>query len=233
MLMRPGKSVLCANLVQLLKLEGKTVTLFYFCNNYRSSETNNLAAVLRSFCAQLLCYHEELSYYLFDEFLTKGVSPTWTNLLRAMRTMLVDLKNVRIVIDGVDEWDTASVKTLVTELSRLINLVTDAGASHKLIISSRDVSQISRILAKKPTVSLTEEKSAISVAIRTYITASISEIRNQLFDDGDSSILRELEDLEDELVKKSDGTYVRLPVPHAIQVPSSSRTTSACSVSNL
>ena len=144
--------------------------------------------------------HEELCGYLFDEYICKGLNPSAPILLQALYSMLPSVGNLRIVIDGVDEWDLSTVRKLLTDLMRLTTV--DCG-SHKLLISSRDVSHISRLLCKKPTLSLSEEILPVRAAIRAYAHARISDLQDQMSDALDASVLRAI---EERLVEKSNGT---------------------------
>jgi len=201
--MLAGKTVLCANLIRFLK-QDQTTILYYFCNNYRSSETNSAVAVFSAYCCQLIQTHEPLCSYIYDEYICKGLSPSSSILSQALHTMLSSVENVRIIIDGVDEWDHGTVKRLLTDLMRLTTISSSLGAgpSHKLLISSRDELHINHVLLKKPFLSLSDEGIAISTAIRTYAHATISDIRDRLSDNVDASVVSAL---EDKLVEKSNG----------------------------
>ena len=201
--MLAGKTVLCANLIRFLK-QDQTTILYYFCNNYRSSETNSAVAVFSAYCCQLIQTHEPLCSYIYDEYICKGLNPSSSILSRALHIMLSSVENVRIVIDGVDEWDHGTIKRLLTDLMRLTTISNSSGAgpSHKLLISSRDEPHINHVLLKKPFLSLSDEGIAINTAIRTYTHATISDIRDRLSDNVDASVMSAL---EDKLVEKSNG----------------------------
>lgn len=183
-----------------------TTVLYYFCNNYRSSETNSLAAVFRAYCCQLVQRHEGLCLYLFEEYISKGLNASSPTLLQALQSML-NVGNARIIIDGADEWDLGTVKKLLTDLTRLTTGNPSTKVSHKLLISSRDVPQISRILSRKPIISLTDETLAVGAAIRAYAHSRIADLRHQLSDtvlsDADEASI--LQELENRLVEKSNG----------------------------
>jgi hypothetical protein len=198
-----GKTVLCSRLIHFMKQDGQTTVLFYFCNNYRSAEANGLVYILRSFCAQLIQAQPDLVSYFFDEHLAKGLSPSIPNLLRALPLIITSIEAVRIVIDGLDEWDTQNIKKTINELAPLVS-ASSQGLSHRLLFSSRDVPQISQLLSKKDILSLGDEKSVINIAMQSYIHAGVTEIGAQFQSHVDQSILREV---ETELVEKADGMH--------------------------
>lgn len=99
-----GKTVLCSRLIHFLEGDGHTMVLYYFCNNYRSSKSNDLVHILRAFCAQLIRSQTDFVPYFFHQFLAKGLNPSIPNLIQALRPALVSIGSVRIVVDGLDEW---------------------------------------------------------------------------------------------------------------------------------
>ena len=202
LLQYPGKTVICSNLVHFLRQDRQNNVLFYFCNGYRSHEINNPAAMLQSFCCQLLQSHIDLSSYMFDEYVSKGLSASWKTLLHALQKLLTCVDGARIILDGIDEWDLSDVKRLFTELMELTDTTSPGNKSYKVLISSRDVPQISNALSKRPTVSLSKEKSAIDAAIRIYTQASISDLLDRRCLEISPSVIQEL---ENSLVDKSDG----------------------------
>jgi hypothetical protein len=199
--MRVGKTVLCSRLIQFLKQDGQTTVLYYFCNNYRSSDVKNLVAILRSFCAQLLRAHPDLSTFFFDEYLGKGTNPSIQTLSGALSLVLSSIDIVRIVVDGLDEWDSKSIKKTITDLTPLVSSNV-SGVSHRLIFSSRDVPQISQVLSRKETISLRDEKSFVDAAMRVYIHAGITDLGDQFQSHVDPVVLHAIENT---LVEKADG----------------------------
>lgn len=99
-----GKTVLCSRLIHFLEGDGHTMVLYYFCNNYRSSKSDDLVHILRAFCAQLIRSQTDFVPYFFHQFLAKGLNPSIPNLIQALRPALVSIGSVRIVVDGLDEW---------------------------------------------------------------------------------------------------------------------------------
>jgi hypothetical protein len=198
-----GKTVLCSKLISFLKEDDQTTVLYYFCNNYRSNEVKDLIAILRFFCAQLLQAHPDLTAYFYDEYLGKGANPSIPTLLKALPLALSSIDTVRIVVDGLDEWDSKSVKKTITDLMPLVFSHTP-GVSHRLIFSSRDIPQISHKLFKELTISLSDEKPVIDSAMRAYIHARITDIGDQ-FQGRVNKVVLDI--IEDRLVENADGEY--------------------------
>ena len=193
-------------MVSLLSIDKHTTVLYYFCNNYRASEVNGLAPILRTFCSQLIQAKADLSSYIFDEYVGKGLHPSVPNLLELLPLLLSCFETVRIIVDGLDEWDPRSKKNLVTDLIPLASSNGAAdGMSHKLLFSSRDVPPINRVLSSKSTVSLSEEKSVVDGAIRRFVHASIADMQRRFTDSVEPNVL---EEIGKQLVLKSEGTFL-------------------------
>src|SRR5215469_7734242 len=163
-------------MISILSLDKRTTVLYYFCNNSRQTEINSLAAILRTFCSQLIQAKHESSSYILDEYVAKGLNPSVQNLLELLPLLLSRFESVRIIIDGLDECGSRSIKKLVTDLIPLASShgVGD-GVSHKLLFSSRDVPPINRVMSRKSTVSLSEERAVLDTAIRHFVHTSIKD----------------------------------------------------------
>jgi len=196
-----GKSVLCSSLVNFLQQDQQSVVLVYFCS-YLSSKNNDCTQVLRSLVAQILRTNKELACYIFDDYISQGLAASVAQLRKLLPALLDTIASARIIIDGLDENDQASQRQI---LSEILPLTTGNVSTRtcKVIISSREVPQISRVLAKRSTLSLAEEKEAIRAAIHNYVHHSLAELQNYLEDL--SVDLQLIQNIEDEIVKKADG----------------------------
>ncbi|KAI9791132.1 MAG: hypothetical protein M1816_004363 [Peltula sp. TS41687] len=199
-----GKSVLTANIVHFMQQDKRTVVLYYFCNNCRSSNSNHLAMIMRSLCGQLLRANLDSSAYVFDEYIGKGLSPSVQNLKVIIPSLLSGIQSVRIILDGLDECDQPDSRRILNEIIPLA-ACDGLGTTHKLLVSSRDLPQINRVLAKKSTISLSEEKDAVNAAIRTYVHATMVELQDRLVSGINCSIL---EEIENKIVERSDGMFL-------------------------
>jgi hypothetical protein len=129
---------------------------------------------------------------------------------KAMASLLPELLNIvgtsRLVIDGIDEWDSKEQQVVLDEI---LPLATDKTSTHvcKIFISSRDMPTISRMmrLKKKASMvfSLGEEHTFIDQSIQSFISKKMDDYRSSVQDlDPDGSTLAEVRKL---LVEKSNG----------------------------
>jgi hypothetical protein len=209
-----GKSVLCGQIVQFLRQEKQTLCLSYFCN-YRSTNPQTCSYVLRYLVAQIVRFNPELGYYILDEYVGNGRTPSIQQLRLMIANMLSGFDTVRIVIDGLDEFEDTEQKKILNEL---IPFATSdlSGATRKSLFSSRDEPHISRTLGQKPLLSLTQEHTTLDIAIRLYVHQTINATRRSI---GSSIDAKLLEDIEARIVQKSNGMSAsekrRLYFPYA------------------
>jgi hypothetical protein len=164
--------VLCAQIAHFMNIDKQTTVLYYFCNNYRSSTTNNLVVILRSFCGQLLRANSELAPYIYEEYVGNGSTPSVQNLQEILPKILSGFKSIRMIVDGLDEWDQSLISKMLKALMRFTSH-DGLGKSHKLLFSSRDVPQIGRVLSKKSVLCLSDERRAIDAAIAIFVHDNI------------------------------------------------------------
>lgn len=191
-------------MIKFLQLDSNTTVLYYFCNSYRSSGTNSILEVLRSFCSQLIQSGPELSTYIFEEFVGKGQTTSVQTLSKVLPDLLSGFENVKIIVDGLDEWDVSTTKRLIkclTSLSGTESCKTDC----RLFFSSRDVPAVQRSLTRNAVISLTEENSAIQAAIQLYIRAGIAGIQESL---GQATTTAAMQEVESTLIAKSDSQFL-------------------------
>ncbi|KAF2103370.1 hypothetical protein NA57DRAFT_72345 [Rhizodiscina lignyota] len=203
-----GKTVLCANTIRFLKIGGSATVIYYFCNNYRMGYLNGLASVLQSLCSQLLEAEKALYSIAYEQYISKEKSSSIQNLSLLLHTLISTFDNVRIIIDGLDEWDSSHAQRMVKEL-RLIISKKEKNTFHKLLISSRELPHLNRTFAMKPVISLSDEREAIDSAIRSFADSSVSEIFKTLKDDSNTALDDRVQhDIQSDLVRKADGMFL-------------------------
>ena len=200
--------MLCASIIRFLKAGNSSTVFYYFCNNYRSSGVDNIGTILRCFCFQALETRSTLSAVIYDDYVREDKPPSIQNMLRILQTLFSSFDSVRLVVDGLDEWEPGKSKRVLSELIALLHWEDDS--SRKLLISSRDVLHMNRVLFRKKTLSLSDEKAVVDGALKTYIHNTISHI----FDDierihGDVLIPQLRDEIEDKLLKKANGTVIQ------------------------
>jgi hypothetical protein len=115
---------------------------------------------------------------------------------------------VRIILDGLDEYDQKDHRQILDSILPLSSW-DGSGSTCKVLISGREVPQINRILMKKPTVSLNDERESVHKAIQRYVHHHMTELRQELDDIivDDNTIFT----TENRIVDKSDGEHPLSP----------------------
>jgi hypothetical protein len=196
-----GKSVLCSQLIQFLRQDGQSNVLFYFCS-YVSASSNQSTRILKSFAIQILRRHQNLSSYVYDEFILKGQTPSLQTLKQLLPNLLSSVQGPRMVVDGLDECQDLEQKTVLRDLLAFSsNLVY---GTCPILVVSRDVRHIDAILSKKPSLSLNDEEKAVSAAIGSFAQQRLSEMQSRFQElDIDKPAM---EEVERQIVLKSEGT---------------------------
>ena len=116
--------------------------------------------------------------------------------LRKLLPELLDtISAIRIIIDGLDECQEKMQKPIMQEL---LTLCKSSDGHCKVLFSSREGVAISKILRRKPYISLKDEKKDVDTDIQLFTNRSLEELRHR-FDSkcGD--------DIEKPVVKKANG----------------------------
>jgi hypothetical protein len=128
-------------------------------------------------------------------------------LLGLLPELLQSLGSVRLVIDGIDEWDEREQKETLQDLMQLLS--TDPSLCMcKILLASRDTLEISRSLRKKKaTVSISlsdgDEDTAIGRSIEHFVDSKLLDLPDHFDDlDLDASVLAQVKRT---LLEKSNG----------------------------
>ncbi|KAF2231650.1 hypothetical protein EV356DRAFT_535325 [Viridothelium virens] len=203
-----GKTVLCASVIRFLKMDSMATVIYYFCNNFRSKHVNSLNAIQRSFCSQLLEADRSLSSFIYDEYVSENKAASNQVLSEVLRKLLSTLDNVRIVIDGIDEWDARHAKKILIEFQSMVSS-SSQGSPHRLLISSRELPHLTRAFTKFPVISLSAERDYIDSAIRIFVQSGISEVFETLQNESDCVIEHSVRNqIETSLVQKANGMFL-------------------------
>ncbi|KAI3318736.1 hypothetical protein HD806DRAFT_510815 [Xylariaceae sp. AK1471] len=206
-----GKSVICASLIDLLEESG-TTTFSYFCK-YHQDDTSS--RILKTLVLKIIESSPDLSTIAFTEFVQKYSEPS----LKVLRTMLTGsgdkpgllhgIPTCRIVVDGLDECDSEEQKYIVEDLLQLVS-VNSKGGNCKLLISSRDVTEISRAVRRKRrdvgVVSLSDERDSLNHTIQMFVESRLRD----LMEERESLQIsdRVVEDIVDIMTNKADGMFL-------------------------
>lgn len=201
-----GKSIISSALVQHAQTNGFHV-FYYFCNSF-ASHTDGPGRLLRAITSQVIQKHQSLAIYVHDVYFKSHPVPTEKTMLTLLSELFRGLGSVRLVVDGLDEWDPKYQKGLLKDLSQMVS--TDQN-SHvcKIMIASRDTMDISRSFRKKDklgmTVSLSDgdEDLAISHSIANFVEDKLSDLPDHFDElDPDTSIVTHVKKT---LLEKSHG----------------------------
>ncbi|KAI3329791.1 hypothetical protein F4824DRAFT_372120 [Ustulina deusta] len=206
-----GKSVICASLIDLLEDSGIT-TFSYFCK-YHQDDTSS--QILRTLVLKIIESSPDFSTIVFTEFVQKYREPS----LRILQTMLMGsgdkpgllhgIPACRIVIDGLDECNPKERKCIVEDLLKLVS-VNSRGGNCKLLISSRDVPEISLAVQKKRrdvgVISLSNERDSLDHTIQLFVE---NRLRDFVEERESLQIGHEVvEDIVHIMADKADGMFL-------------------------
>lgn len=206
--MLQGKSVLSAKLVNFVQLDRKTVVIHHFCT-YRNSTNTDASSILKSIVGQLVELNPDHAAYVFDNYIAQRASSSIVKLNEIISDILPTISSCRIIVDGLDECNEDKHQRIISELiSTTKRNGTDV--TIKLLIVSREGTQIDRLLKKKAVLSLSEEKTAIEGAIRLFTHDKLSELKETLEDINIDDAT--LEFMENRMVLRAEGTSRDLSV---------------------
>lgn len=138
------------------------------------------ARIFRSLAAQALRANPEPSSWMYDKFISRNLIPSLAQLRILLPTLLSTIPSTRIVLDGVDELEANQQKSILSEIVSLLGNKGLGEGSCKILVSSRDVPQISRALGRRSQISLNEEQQAISGAIQNFVENSVNDLQSNL-----------------------------------------------------
>jgi hypothetical protein len=199
--------VICSSLVQQHTETQAITVLYYFCS-FLGTSTDGFSRLLRSLICQIIQKHQDLAIYVHDVYFKSHPVPTKKALLSLLSELLRGLGSVRVIIDGVDEWDPRDQKELLKDVAQM--MCTEKN-SHicKILISSRDTLDLSRVLRKRGnaaamiSLSNTVEDLAVSRSIGQYVDKKLSDLPEHFTDlDPDASIVAQVKRT---LLEKSHG----------------------------
>lgn len=189
-------------------LETNSLNVFYYYCSYLTNTADNCTTLLRSLASQLIQKHQDLAIFVYNDFFGKYSKPTQKALVELLPKLLQAVGSARLIIDGLDEWDTRQQREL---LGCLPGILSNDRTSYicKILISSRDTLEISRNLVKKfktsPVTSLSsaDERIAVNTSIACYVDARLAEVPSHLNDLDPQGII--LADIKQKLLRKSNG----------------------------
>jgi hypothetical protein len=204
-----GKSVLVSHIVRFMRNANMSL-IHHFCSQRYASSTT-YEQILRSILLQLLRRDEELTAHVYEDFVLGKQSPT----VQALEKLLYNLftiafrgpgqsEYVWIIIDGLNECEMHRQSSVVNLINQITNRLSGAGDTIcKVLISSRNSSPIANRLRAAQTVSLTEEKLSIIIAIRQYVSQRLRAMHDKLAQLEPTR--SDIEEIERLITNKADG----------------------------
>lgn len=174
MLTPTGKSVLCSQLIYFLRADRNRNCLFFFCDFHTKSYAV-AAQVLRSLCVQMIDLDPELISFIYDECVSKGSNPSLSCLKEIVPKLMTTFKDIRVIIDGIDEVDYSQHGELIKTLTSFAEIQDNC----KIIFSSQNIPTISSRLKKKPQLSLGTESESVTKDINLIVAASLEEVNER------------------------------------------------------
>ncbi|KAI8947470.1 hypothetical protein F4801DRAFT_582374 [Xylaria longipes] len=183
-----GKSVLTAELIAFAE-SAHYYTLRFLCSS--SHRFNTYDQILKSLLLQLLCKDSELV----------------ANILMSIPSTGRQDDYIWVFIDGLNECDVKTQAQVVNLVNVTIsNATRSKGIICKSFISSRASEILSKQLRRNERLSLTEEKSSLSQAIKEYTSQRLQSLSVKL--DQLSITAKEIGEIERLITEKSDGMFL-------------------------
>jgi Cdc6-like AAA superfamily ATPase len=208
-----GKSVICSKLIQDLQNDQQCSAIFYLCNHFGTSP-NEAGQILRSLVSQLVQQRPDLVPYILDEYVSRGVPASGSQLRKMIPKLLMGFSCLRIIVDGLDEIEESQQRQVLSDLIDFATNPLGPGSYCKILIASRDATVISRFLSQRTVLSLGDDLQAFQAAVQPYVHHELSELRKSLSDIEVEQTTMDV--IEHRLVEKSNGNTPLLHCFHQI-----------------
>ncbi|KAI1399172.1 hypothetical protein F4819DRAFT_429846 [Hypoxylon fuscum] len=196
-----GKSVLASTIISFMQSNPKQRALYFFCD-YHTPAYGISAYIFRVFCSQILRFSPELAPFFYDEYSSKGLSPSAMVLKEALSKTMKSIEFVRLVVDGIDELPSSEHRKLISEL---IDLATSSGDTCKLLISSQDLPSIRPSLSRRSTLFLGDETEPIRKDIGYIVEKALVELDDALGGELGGDLL---ENIRANIMSKAEGMFL-------------------------
>lgn len=201
-----GKSLIRSNVVRHLETNG--LNIFYYYCSYLTKAAESCTTMLQSLASQLIQKHQDLALFVYNDFFAVHPKATQKALVEILPKPLQAIGSTRLVIDGLDEWDTQQQKELLGCLSGVLS---NDRTSYicKVLISSRDTLDILRNPVKKfkassvISLSSADERVAVNKSIACFVDARLAEVPSHVDVMDPQRVI--LSDIKQKLLRKSNG----------------------------
>lgn len=190
-----GKSILCANIIQDNRSSAEVVML-YFLFTENTKTIRDSKSLLQALVNQLVLRNAELCAIIHHDFISGPSSVS--QLRKLLPRLLATFACVRIIVDGIDDCDQKLQESILKEL---VSLSKCNGT--KVLVSSQDIGAISKVLAARSSLDLSNEHIPTQQAISSIVRARI--IDGQEIPAMKDSSEADQTMIENTLVNKADG----------------------------
>ncbi|CAG1982701.1 unnamed protein product [Fusarium graminearum] len=207
-----GKSVLVSQVVKFMKTS-KMLLVYHFCS-HRYASSREYEQILRSIILQLLRKFDELIAHVYEDCILAKRSPTIQSLEKLLYSLFsIASKGPRqseyiwIIIDGLNECDPRTQSSVANLINQITNRLSGSGDTVcKFLVSSRKTTHIVNRLRMRQTVSLTEERDNVKLAIRQYVSQRLRGMHEML---AQLDLTRkDIDDVERVITNKADGMFL-------------------------
>ena len=200
-----GKSMVSSFLIEHLSTDSTRTLLYFFCGKAPGNR-ETCSKILSTFAVQHLRQHPEMAPLVHQTFVLKGSNRSISGMKSLVKELLKNNKCTRIILDGLDEYKEDLRKEILVSIQDILcDLPKLSDQSHKLLISSRDLPQIDRLIRKRTRISLNKRPLE---SLHIYISGLVDELKSSLAGYDDSVF----EKIQGRLQEKAKGMflYVRL-----------------------
>lgn len=204
--------MLSTRIVVFLEKAPDTLLLRHFCSHHYSSSVQ-YGNILASIIHQLLRDKDDLLAYVYTGYILARKSTASATLEGLILTLLAAVSTdpakilcVRFILDGIDECDEETQQRVVNFVGRVMALNVP-GVICKVLLCSQDTGKLTKILRKRKSIALEEEKEAISLAIGIYTKQRLETMRSNEFSDLDVTDA-DIEYAELTIARKADGESI-------------------------
>ncbi|KAE8552363.1 hypothetical protein EYB25_006257 [Talaromyces marneffei] len=207
-----GKSIIAGQLVNFLKVSRKYFVTSHFCT-YSYASSTQYDEILKSLLLQLVRANSDLTAHIYEEYVIgrKPVSiSVFEHLLQTSITALAEdlgrQNSIYMIIDGLDEIEADKQRRIISLMNGILKSQPLDRPTFKVLFSSRCSQLLEKVLRKRPTVVLGDEKDSLEHAICIYaeqrLNAQSYRFSQLALNDCD------FRDIGEIIAKKADGMFL-------------------------
>lgn len=112
---------------------------------------------------------------MYDECVVTGRTPSISYLKSIMQNLLIAFKDIRVVIDGIDEVGYTQHRELIKTLASLAETQDNC----KVLFSSQDIPSIRSNLKSKPELFIGAESASVAKDLDIIVAASLEDLNDR------------------------------------------------------